>query len=160
VASILLALWFYGLVGGWLGQYLNSRALANFLGFVLIFIGVNLLGGLVGMAVSRVVKFSGLSFMDHLLGAGFGVLRAGLVAIVLVMAIMAFSSGDKPPASVVHSRLAPYVVDASRVISAMAPHELKTGFQKTYAQVKRAWEEALKMHLPGRSGKAKDEREI
>jgi hypothetical protein len=56
---------------------------------------------------------------------------------------MAFSQGDKPPASVVNSRLAPYVVDAARVFAAMAPHELKEGFRKTYAQVKSAWGNAL-----------------
>ena len=40
--------------------------------------------------------------------------------------------------------MAPYVVDAARLFVAMAPHELKEGFRKTYAQVKAAWENALR----------------
>ena len=33
-------------------------------------------------------------------------------------------------------------MDAARVVAAMAPHELKEGFRKTYAQVKSAWEKS------------------
>jgi hypothetical protein len=59
------------------------------------------------------------------------------------MGVMAFSRGEKPPETVVNSRLAPYVVDAARMFAAMAPHELKEGFRRTYAQVKAAWSDAL-----------------
>jgi hypothetical protein len=44
---------------------------------------------------------------------------------------------------VVDSRTAPYVVDAARLIASMAPHELREGFRKTYAQVKSAWDKTL-----------------
>jgi len=70
-------------------------------------------------------------------------LRGLLIAVALIMAIMAFSQGDKPPSSVVNSRTAPYVVDAARGFAALAPHELKEGFRKTYGEVKAAWEKAL-----------------
>jgi hypothetical protein len=44
---------------------------------------------------------------------------------------------------VVNSRTAPYVVDAARAFAAMAPHELKEGFGKTYGQLRSAWQKAL-----------------
>ena len=69
------------------------------------------------------------------------------------MAIMAFSAGDKPPSSVVNSRTAPYMVDAARAFAAMAPHELKDGFRKTYGQVKSAWGKALEEGIRGNSEK-------
>ena len=78
------------------------------------------------------------------------------------MGAMAFSHGDKPPEAIVDSRLAPYVVDASRLVAAMAPHELKEGFRKTYEQVKSAWSDTLEKgmrHLPN-GEKKKDERQI
>jgi hypothetical protein len=43
----------------------------------------------------------------------------------------------------VQSHVSPYVVDAARVVSSLAPYELKEGFRKTYAQVKAAWGKAL-----------------
>jgi hypothetical protein len=35
-------------------------------------------------------------------------------------------------------------VDAARMVVTMAPHDLKEGFRRTYAQVESAWSEALK----------------
>jgi membrane protein required for colicin V production len=118
--------------------------LANLAGFLIVFFGVMLLGSLISHVVGRFLRVTGLRFVDHALGAGFGVLRGLLVAVALVTGIMAFSTdADHPPQAIVHSRVAPYVVDAARVIVAMAPHELKEGFRRTYAQVKEAWGKAL-----------------
>jgi hypothetical protein len=39
--------------------------------------------------------------------------------------------------------MAPYVTSAANVCAAIAPHDLKEGFHKTYAQVKEAWESTL-----------------
>jgi len=62
--------------------------------------GVLLVGALVGFVVGRFLKVTGLSFFDRLLGAGFGVLRAAVIAVVVVAGLMAFSHGDAPPAAV------------------------------------------------------------
>lgn len=148
-AALLLGLWMYGTVGSHLLPYLSSRAVASFAGFAIVFCGVMLAGSLVSFAVGKFLKVTGLSFFDHLLGAGFGVVRGILVSVALVMGIMAFSEGDRPPESVVHSRLAPYVVDAARVAAAMAPYELKQGFQTTYSRVKTAWAERVREGVRG-----------
>jgi len=140
VLAILLGIWFYGTAGAMFEPHLSSAAAAHFAGFVVVFCGVLLLGALVGAAVGKFLKVTGLSFFDHLLGALFGLARGVLIGIALIMGIMAFSTSGRPPASVVESRTAPYVVDAARLIASMAPHELREGFRKTYAQVKSAWE--------------------
>ena len=106
--------------------------------------------------LGRFVAVTGLSIVDHLLGAGFGLLRGLLFAIAIILGVMAFSRGDKPPEAIVHSRMAPYIVDAARMVVSMAPHDLKEGFRRTYAQVKSAWSEALEkgIHtLPNRGAK-------
>jgi len=140
--ALLLGLWFYGSVGGYLAPHLSSHLAANFLGFGIVFCGVLLAGSLVSLVVGKFLRITGLSFFDHVLGLGFGVVRGILISVALVTGIMAFAPGDGPPSSVVHSRLSPYVVDGARVVSALAPHELKEGFRKTYARVKSAWEKA------------------
>jgi len=137
--ALLLGLWLYGSAGGYLLPYLSSRPAANFAGFAIVFCGVMLAGSLISLIIGKFLRITGLSLFDHALGALFGILRGALVSLALVTGIMAFSSGEGPPASVVHSRIAPFVVYAAREVTAMAPHELKEGFRKSYTRVKSAW---------------------
>jgi membrane protein required for colicin V production len=139
-AALLFGLWFYGFVGGHLLPYLSSPAVANFAGFAIVFCGVMLLGTLVSFIAGKFLRVTGLSLFDHALGAGFGLVRGILISVALVMGIMAFAQGERPPDAVVDSRLAPYVVGTARVAAAMAPYELKEGFRKTYSRVRLAWE--------------------
>jgi membrane protein required for colicin V production len=145
--ALLLGLWFYGWAGGYLSAYFSSRMVANFVGFGIVFCGLLLLGSVVSLIAGKFLRITGLSLFDHALGAGFGIVRGVLISVALVTGIMAFTGGDRPPPSVVHSRLAPYVVDAARVVAALAPHELKEGFRKTYSLVKSAWEKAAERGL-------------
>ena len=158
VMALLLGIWFYGIVGGYLVPYASTRTLANAGGFAVVFCGVLMLGVLVSVMAGRFLKLTGLSIVDHLLGLGFGLLRGMVFAIAIVMGAMAFSRGDKPPEAIVNSRMAPYVVDAARGFAAMAPHDLKEGFRRTYAQVKAAWSAAVEKgirQLPNRGDKKK-----
>jgi membrane protein required for colicin V production len=116
-----------------------------------VFCGVLLVGALVGFVVGRFLKVTGLSFFDRLLGAGFGVLRAAVIAVVVVAGLMAFSHGDAPPAAVENSRLAPYLLGTANLAADMAPHEFKEGFRKAYGQVKQAWADAQR-HVPAPEG--------
>jgi membrane protein required for colicin V production len=143
VLALVLGIWFYGTVGFYLLPYASSRTMANAGGFAVIFCGVLLLGAMVSFVVGKFLTVTGLSIVDHLLGAGFGLLRGLVFAVAIIMGVMAFSRADKPPEAIVTSRMAPYVVDAARVVAAMAPHELREGFRRTYAQVKAAWSDAL-----------------
>ena len=139
VLALVLGTWFYGTAGGYLQPYLSSRGIANFVGFLIVFFGVLMAGGLVGYILNRFMKAAGLSFFDRALGGVFGFVRGMLISIAVVMAIMAFVPGKRPPPAVVESKLAPYVVDAARVCAAMAPYELRQGFRQSYEEVKSAW---------------------
>ncbi|HLK47054.1 MAG TPA: CvpA family protein [Bryobacteraceae bacterium] len=162
VAAILLGLWLYGFVGGHLLPYLSSPALAHFAGFVLVVCGVLLLGGVVSFVVGKFLKITGLSFFDHVLGAGFGIVRGILISTALVLGVMAFAQGERPPDAIVQSRLAPYVAESASVLADLAPHELKESFRKTYFRVKTAWQDKVQNGI--RSGpnreKAENERQI
>ena len=143
VVALILGIWLYGMAGAWLLPYVSSPVIAKAAGFAIVFCGVLLLGGLISFIAGKFLTATGLSFVDHLLGAGFGLLRWAVVAIAIVMSAMAFSRGDRAPDAIVESRLAPYVVDVARFVAAMAPHDLKAGFHKTYDQVKAAWGSAI-----------------
>jgi membrane protein required for colicin V production len=143
VVALIFGIWFYGTAGSLVVPYVSSQSVANLIGFFLVFFGVVLLGSIVSHVVGRFLRVTGLSIVDHIMGAGFGLVRGTLVSVALLMGIMAFSQGNRPPDSVVNSRIAPYAVDTAQLLVSMAPHELKEGYRKTYAEVKAAWRTAL-----------------
>jgi membrane protein required for colicin V production len=137
--ALVLGMWFYGLAGSFLIPYVSSVRVANLIGFLLVVFAVLLLGGMLGWIVSRFLRTVGLSFFDRLLGAAFGLVRGLLIAIALLTAYMAFGpqvDSKKVSASVLNSRIAPYVLDASHLFVTVAPMELKASFLRQYAQVK------------------------
>lgn len=137
--GFVLAMWFYGLAGSWLIPYVDSPRAANLLGFLLVVVVVLICGSMLGWIVHRFLRTVGLSFFDRLLGAAFGLVRGLLIAMAILTAFLAFGpqiDSNTVSASMLHSRIAPYVLDASHVIVAVAPMELKSSFRKQYAQVK------------------------
>ena len=141
--GILFAIAFYGVVGSFFLPYVSAPGIAHFLGFVTILIAASLGGSLLGRLMSRVFKSIGLGWLDRLLGMGVGAVRALLIAVAIVMALVSFT--PNPPAkSVVESSLAPYVLDAARVLVAIAPRELRDGFFRSYENIKDKWEHALR----------------
>jgi membrane protein required for colicin V production len=142
VLAFLLAVWFYGIAGELFAEYVSSKAVSNFLGFLLIF-GLVILGGaLLGRLLQALFKWAGLSWLDRLTGGCFGVARGLLIAVVIVMVLMAFSA-NPPPKSVSGSALAPYVIDAARLASRVARRELSDGFQASYEKIRQTWTRTL-----------------
>lgn len=151
VLAVVCGLWFYGSAGALVQPYVSSKHLANALGFFMIFGGILLAGALVTWILERLLKWVHLGWLNRLLGGVFGLARAIVVSAVIVMVLMAFTS-KPPPRSVVNSRLAPYVIDAARVMAAAAPYELKEGFRQSYEKVREAWAEMLKKGIRGLGG--------
>lgn len=143
VSGFLCALWFYGWAGGFLLPYVSHKGIANFIGFLLIFLGVVILGALAGKLLGVLLKWAGLSWLDRLMGGVFGLLRGLVFAIALVLALLAFSP-TPPPRSVVDSRIAPYMIDAAHICASLAPREVKDGVMQSYGKVKEAWAEMLR----------------
>ena len=116
--------------------------------------GVIVLGLLVSWLVGAMMKAVGLSWLDRLMGAGFGVARGVIVCVAVITAIVAFAPGmdaATPPPAVVGSTIAPYMIDTAHALTMAAPKELRDGFARRYEQVKRIWEDALKHGIPRRA---------
>lgn len=146
VAAVLISLWFYGVAAAVFNEYAKSPAMANALGFVSLFLGVFLVGMLVTRVLAMVFKWAGITWLDRLLGGAFGLVRGLIFATAIVMAVMAFSL-NPPPQAVVESEIAPYVLDAARLASNLAPEELKLAIEKSYQKIKGAWADAWKKGL-------------
>lgn len=152
IVALFAGLWFYGSAGAFLAEYVSSRAVANLCGFLIVFVGVLAAGAMVGLVLGKLIKWTGLSWFDRILGAAFGLVRGMIASIALVTVLVAFTPGEGPPRAVVRSRVAPYVMDAARVFSSLAPNELKQEFRKRYDQVKEMWNRTVEKgvrDLPG-----------
>jgi uncharacterized membrane protein required for colicin V production len=160
--GLLLGIWFYGTASIYVQPYVSSPLAAKLAGFFLVFTLVFLVGVFVRFVVGKFLRITKLSIVDHLLGAAFGAARGLLIAVALLTGIMAFARDGRPPAPVTESRLAPYVSEGARVFVAMAPHELKEGFRRTYAEAKSAWGSALQHRIHGKpkAEEDKDEKRI
>jgi len=138
VAALVLGMWFYGSASSLVRGWISSDRAANFIGFLIVLFTVLLAGAIVGAIVKRFLSAVGLSFFDRLLGACFGLVRGALIAIALLTAYIAFGPRDDSktaPAGVVHSEIAPYLLDASSLFVAIAPMELKRSFREVYDEV-------------------------
>jgi membrane protein required for colicin V production len=105
------------------------------------------LGGLIGNLLSKLLKWTGLSWLDRIMGAGFGLVRGGLAAVAFVSVLMAFT--PRPvPAWMTGSVLLPYAIDGSNTIAALAPRALKDPVRESIREVRQAWDDELrKTHL-------------
>ncbi len=92
------------------------------------------------------IKTVGLSWLDRLTGAVFGVVRGLVICVAVITAIVAFAptqDAKEPPPAVVNSRLAPYMMEAAHGVTMAAPRELRDGFMRRYEKIKRVWEDAV-----------------
>ncbi len=150
VAGLICGAWFYRMPAETVRPYAGSQAVANLCGFLLIFFGAIILGWLVSMLIGMLVKAVGLSWLNRLGGAAFGVVRGIVVGVAVITAMVAFLPGREakdPPQAVVHSRIAPYILDAAHALTLAAPRELRDEFARRYDEIRRVWEEAMKHGL-------------
>jgi len=140
LVGIFAGFWCYGMAGNYVADYVNSRQVANLIGFCLIFIGVMILGAVVGRLLAMLFKWVGLSWFDRLLGGAFGLVR-GLVIAVAIVTVLLACSPKPPPRSIVDSRVIPYVLGASNILAALTPHEIKDAFYDAKDKVTDLWQQ-------------------
>jgi membrane protein required for colicin V production len=136
--GLLAGFWFYRMLAPKLLPYLKTPAATNMLAFLLIFVGVLILGSLVATILSKIFSWIGLSWFDHLMGGAVGILRGALTAAALVAVIIAFSP-TPPPTFLNNSRVAPYATEVASWLADLAPRELKDAFTQQIESLKQFW---------------------
>ena len=126
VVGYLLAAWNYHRVAERLAPYVSSSWVADLAGFLLIFLAIVLLAGVVGRIARWAMKEAGLRWFDRVLGAVFGILRGVLVAMVFVLAVATFAPQSQVLAN---SRTAPYLLVLARAATWLAPSQLRQQFR-------------------------------
>lgn len=139
IVGLLAAFWCYRLVAVQILPHVGDNVhLADTLGFAIIFIGVMLIGSLLSALLSRLFRWFGLSWFNHLLGGFAGVLRGAILITVLVDVLVAFTP-PPPPAYLNQSRILPYTDEFAGWLFDVAPYDLKKSFDDQMNQIKQFW---------------------
>ena len=136
VVGLLVAMWGYGLLAGYLAQWISNAKAASAAAFALLFIGCLITGALLARLLAGIWSLAGLGLLDRLLGAAFGALRGLLLAAVLLLALVAFQPVADTAGLVADSRIAPFVLNLARTAAAVAPEALREAYQDGLARVR------------------------
>jgi membrane protein required for colicin V production len=126
VVGLVVAALAYPRAALWFEDLTKSHEIALGLGFLVLFLGVLLLGSLLSLLARKLIKTAGVQWFDRFLGAVFGLVRGVLVDCILLLVLLAFAI---KPGAVEQSSLAPYVTTGANVISVVMPGNLKAQFR-------------------------------
>jgi membrane protein required for colicin V production len=138
IVGLVVGFWCYRMVGAELHRWISSIAVANAVGFFLIFFGVALLGSIIAALLSRMLRWVGLSWFNYLLGGVAGFARGALVVAVLANVLVAFAPSPVPD-YLRNSRVLPYANGVAAILSELAPRQLKDSFSHQMESLKQIW---------------------
>lgn len=98
---------YYQDMGLLLNGVIKERDLADLAGFLLLLLLVGVAGSLLSRLIGKLLAGGPLKALDRMLGAVFGVLRATLLAGIIIYGFIAFPLNDE---LLRRSRLAPYLI--------------------------------------------------
>lgn len=85
IVAFYVAINYSDVLARWLPHAISGEALRMIVAFIVLFIGTRIVMMFLAKLVSLVLRASGLTFMDRLLGAFFGLVKGVLIALVLVL---------------------------------------------------------------------------
>lgn len=121
IIALILSFLYYADVGMIYGKYL-SKNIADFAGFVTIFVVVLAAGTLVTYFIKKIFVLGPLKTIDRIFGGVFGLVRGVSIAALIVFIMIAFRINDS---LVRKSRLAPFVLETIRVVFKITPEKFK-----------------------------------
>lgn len=135
IAALMLATMFYPELQVLLADYLPHELLQQVAAFLLIFVITLLAASLLNYLIAYLLKLGGLGFVDRLLGTVFGLVRGGIIALVMVMVLdMVLPAGHERPAWFVESQLIPQLMMLQDWARETAGYLLEQFFELTAAR--------------------------
>ena len=136
VAGFFLAAFYYPAAARLFQDLTRTEAVANLIGFLVIFLSVILAGALAAFLVNRIIKMAAIQWVDRLLGAIFGFLRGAAIASILALALIAFPIRE---GTMARSVCAPYLLAGARAAVLLVPQKLKIQFNEQYKKILQNW---------------------
>jgi membrane protein required for colicin V production len=120
---------------------------ANPAGFLILFAVLIAAGILAAFLLGRFFKGAGLKWVDRVLGGAFGLANASILAVIAVLAIMAFAP-KFPRQAVAHSTFAPFALNAAHDASEVLPEEMKSRVKGSYGELMNLLPPKLRKAVP------------
>lgn len=137
ILGIVLAANYYLDVVEVLRPLLGAGTVAKVIGFALVFLIFAVGVSLVGVALSRIVRFAKLGWIDHLLGGFFGVIKGVLISAVICFVIVTFlPRGDELLEDSVMSPSLLIIIDQ---VTFLFPPELQEEFRERVEMLRELW---------------------
>jgi len=136
VAGLVLAAQLYPYAASLTSGFVSTSRAANLLGFVAVFLTVLVCGSLLARSLRGVLKRARLDWVDHTMGAAFGLVRGWLICSAIYLALTAFPVKIE---AVERASFAPALLEGTRVIAYLTSIELRGRFLNGYATVQELW---------------------
>ena len=143
--GLVAGFWCYRLMAEKLMPWVKTPTVANVLGFLVIFIAALIFGSLISALLSRLLKWFGLSWFNHALGALAGFLRGALVIAALTDVFVAFSPSPTPE-FLEQSRVLPYASEVASWLVGIAPRQLRDAFDEQMQNLRHFWSQPPDSH--------------
>jgi membrane protein required for colicin V production len=129
IIAVVLSFLFYFEAGNLFLKQIKNRNIANFAGFILIFVSILIIGSLVTFVIKKLFVIGPLKSIDRILGGVFGLLRGVLISAILVFGLISFPLDDQ---LVLKSRLSPVIIQTIEVFINLFPDKLKQKFNQYF----------------------------
>ena len=128
---------YYKVLAGLLSRLIHDISYLNILSFLIIFCGVLIIVGVLGVIIKYLLNIAFLGWIDRIGGVVFGVLKGILIVSVLFITLTAFL--PKGTAFIKNSELAPHVSWISEKMANVISKEMKQDFNAKLGELKKAW---------------------
>ena len=128
---------YYKVLAGLLAGLIHDTSYLNILSFLIIFCGVLIVIGVLGVIIKYVLNIAFLGWVDRIGGVVFGILKGVLIVSILFITLTAFL--PKGTAFIKNSQLAPHVSWVSERMAKVISKEMKQDFNAKLGEFKKAW---------------------
>jgi membrane protein required for colicin V production len=128
---------YYHVLAGLLAGFINDKSYLNILSFLIIFCGVLIAVGVLGVIIKYLLNITFLGWIDRIGGVVFGVFKGVLIVSILFITLTAFL--PKGTAFIQNSELAPHVSWISEKMAQVVSKEMKQDFIAKLGELKKAW---------------------
>lgn len=128
---------YYSAVAKLLSGLIANKAYLNILSFLIIFCGVLIIIGIIGVIIKYLLNVAFLGWIDRLFGICFGFIKGVLIVTVLFIILTTFLPKGAP--LIKTSVLAPHVIWISEKMVNVVSKEMKRDFYGKLDEFKKAW---------------------
>jgi membrane protein required for colicin V production len=128
---------YYPNVGVYLTRWVSNEAYRHILSFMLIFCCILILVNVLALVLKYLLNVVFSGWLDRILGAGFGLVKALLIVCVLFIALTSFLPKGNP--LIRDSVLSPHISAASEVLVSVVSKDMKQKFSSNIDDLRKVW---------------------